>query len=263
MPALTIDSVDDTTDQLEITGHGLLTGDGAARIRNVGGALPAPLGAGIDYWIIRVDADHIKIATSQAAALAGTAINLSDTGSGTHILEVGLPFTRWTTYAAGSQVKSRDLNSMEDEIIAAYGRVGGDREIWIDAADMSSAGSAATQGMNATTGETSWTFAVGNRVACGVPGLRQGETIKAIKARADSTPSTGALEIKLWKRTSAAAPAQVGSTLTHSNTGSDQTHTLASPELVAAGSSYRLAVACTAGAPVLYELCVVVGRGDD
>jgi hypothetical protein len=117
MPALTISAVNTGTDALTITAHGLNTGDGACNALNIGGgALPSPLVAATSYWVIRVDANTIKLATSQANALAGTAIDITTTGSGTNQILIGLPFLRNTTYAAGAQVKSVDLNALQDNV---------------------------------------------------------------------------------------------------------------------------------------------------
>jgi hypothetical protein len=126
MPALTITAVDHNTDQLTITGHGLLTGAGPAAVRNVGGVHPTGLAAVTDYWIIRVDDNTIKLADSSANALAGTAINLTGNGSGTNILELGIPYRRARTYVprsvdvAGARLKSADLNAMQDALTAIY-----------------------------------------------------------------------------------------------------------------------------------------------
>jgi len=46
--------------------------------------LPTPLVVGTTYYAIRVDATHIKVATSLANANAGIAIDLTDVGTGTH-----------------------------------------------------------------------------------------------------------------------------------------------------------------------------------
>jgi hypothetical protein len=124
MPALLITAVTNGADTLTIVGHGLVTGDGGAdgaAVRNVGdGALPSPLAALTGYWIIRVDNDTIKLATSQANAMLGTAINLTTDGSGTNYLEIGIPFRHHTDYAVGSQVKSADLDSMELSLKAIH-----------------------------------------------------------------------------------------------------------------------------------------------
>jgi len=53
------------------------------------GAVPSPLVVGIVYYAINVDATHIKVATTPVLAAAGTAIDLTDVGSGTHTLDIG------------------------------------------------------------------------------------------------------------------------------------------------------------------------------
>lgn len=53
------------------------------------GEVPAPLVTGIVYYAIRVDATHIKVASTPVLAAAGTAIDLTDVGSGTHTLDIG------------------------------------------------------------------------------------------------------------------------------------------------------------------------------
>ena len=59
-----------------------------ARIRfKTTDTLPDPLGVDTIYWAIRVSATEIKIATSQTNAQAGTAINLTDQGTGTHTVQ--------------------------------------------------------------------------------------------------------------------------------------------------------------------------------
>lgn len=52
------------------------------------GTLPAGLSTGVDYYVIVVDANTIKLATSLANAQAGTAINITDYGTdgATHTL---------------------------------------------------------------------------------------------------------------------------------------------------------------------------------
>ena len=53
------------------------------------GVVPAPLVTGTIYFAINVDATHIQVATTPVNAAAGTDINLTDVGSGTHTLDVG------------------------------------------------------------------------------------------------------------------------------------------------------------------------------
>jgi len=52
-------------------------------------ALPAPLIAGTAYYAINVDATHIKVAATAVLAAAGTQLDITDVGSGTHTLDVG------------------------------------------------------------------------------------------------------------------------------------------------------------------------------
>lgn len=62
------------------TGHGYLTGD-VGRL-TTSGSLPTGFALSTDYHVIKVDADHYKLASSQANALAGTAIIPTAAGSG-------------------------------------------------------------------------------------------------------------------------------------------------------------------------------------
>ncbi|HEX3766151.1 MAG TPA: hypothetical protein VHW23_45965 [Kofleriaceae bacterium] len=112
MPALTF-TADHTTGQLTIPAHGMLTGDGAAGVIAAGGALPAggALTEAGSYWVIRVDADHLKLATSNADALAGTAVSFSDNGSGTMFLLVNLPFRVPRIAAPLTQIRHEDFNA--------------------------------------------------------------------------------------------------------------------------------------------------------
>ncbi|MDD5011703.1 MAG: hypothetical protein PHQ00_06230, partial [Phycisphaerae bacterium] len=55
------------------------------------GTLPAPLEAGTNYYVIKISDVCIKLAASSADATAGTAIDLTDTGSGIHTLQLEIP----------------------------------------------------------------------------------------------------------------------------------------------------------------------------
>lgn len=67
-----------------LTAHGFETGDGLYLTTT--GALPTGLAANTRYFAIRVDANTIRLATSYANAIAGTAIATSGSQSGTHSL---------------------------------------------------------------------------------------------------------------------------------------------------------------------------------
>lgn len=69
---------------ITIASHGYATGLKAA-LTTSAADLPAGLSA-TNYWVIKIDANTIKLATSAANALAGTAVNFTDSGTGTHTL---------------------------------------------------------------------------------------------------------------------------------------------------------------------------------
>lgn len=74
------------TDVIAKTGHGMLTGHGPVRL-STSGVLPAGLAAATDYWIIRVDDNSFKLATTKENADAGTAVDITGAaGGGTHTL---------------------------------------------------------------------------------------------------------------------------------------------------------------------------------
>ena len=56
------------------------------RVSNAGGALPGGLTAGVDYYAINIGSTTMKVATSYVNAIAGTAVNITDAGTGTHRL---------------------------------------------------------------------------------------------------------------------------------------------------------------------------------
>lgn len=67
----------------------LLTG---TRVRlTTSGTLPAGVTTATDYYYIRLTDSTFELATSYANAIAGTAINITDTGSGTHTITWLLP----------------------------------------------------------------------------------------------------------------------------------------------------------------------------
>ena len=80
--ARTITAVDPVTDQLTIAGHGLTVGTGPAFVTS-SGTMPGGTARGQGYLVIPVDANTVKIAASIGDAIEGTAIDLTDAGSGT------------------------------------------------------------------------------------------------------------------------------------------------------------------------------------
>lgn len=67
-----------------LVGHGLLTSDPVYLTTT--GALPTGLSVNTRYWAIKVTDDTFRLATSQANADAGTAINTTGSQSGVHTL---------------------------------------------------------------------------------------------------------------------------------------------------------------------------------
>lgn len=75
-----ISAVDITNDTITLEDHGYETGQAVIYDARGGGAL-AGLVSGTTYYVIRIDSDTIKLATSAANALANTSINLTGTGN--------------------------------------------------------------------------------------------------------------------------------------------------------------------------------------
>lgn len=65
-----------------ITAHGQVTGS-LGQVSNSGGGLPAGLAAITNYYVIVVDANTVKFATSLANAVAGTEVDITGNGTGT------------------------------------------------------------------------------------------------------------------------------------------------------------------------------------
>ena len=78
---ITVTAVDDAANTLTKVAHTLLTGDGPVQMEGVD--LPLNLAEDTNYWIIRVDADKVKLAANFVDAMNGVAIDLGDAGSGT------------------------------------------------------------------------------------------------------------------------------------------------------------------------------------
>lgn len=79
-------TADNATEIFSKVAHTLKTGDGPFQVSNSGGALPSGLSAATDYWVIKIDADTFKLATSLANALAGTNLLISTNGTGTQTI---------------------------------------------------------------------------------------------------------------------------------------------------------------------------------
>jgi hypothetical protein len=78
------------------------------------GTLPAGLATATDYYLIKVSDTTYKLATSYANAIAGTQINITDAGTGTHTLNWLLP-----RYTNGAGVQAIIFNSNATALGAA------------------------------------------------------------------------------------------------------------------------------------------------
>ncbi len=74
------DAIDDI---ITAADHGLLTGDGPLTLTTET-TLPAGLSTSTNYWVIKLTDDTFSLASTLALALAGTAVNVTDDGTGVH-----------------------------------------------------------------------------------------------------------------------------------------------------------------------------------
>lgn len=83
-----VEVVNPVTDRLTLTAHAYVNVDGAVRLTTTG-VLPA-LATGTlvnrDVWLIVVDANTVKLAGSRADAITGTALDITDVGTGVHTI---------------------------------------------------------------------------------------------------------------------------------------------------------------------------------
>jgi len=110
-------TADDTTDICTYTStanfpSNILTG---TRVRlTTSGTLPAGLATATDYYVIKVSDTTFQLATSYANAVAGTAINITSTGTGTQTITWLLP-----RYTNGAGVQAIFFNSNATALGAA------------------------------------------------------------------------------------------------------------------------------------------------
>lgn len=101
--------VNTTTDVITVSSN-LSLYTGQAVTLSSSGTLPGGLSAGT-YYIIRVSATTVKLASSRANAVAGTAIDLTSTGSGTHTITLTL-----TSRTAGDVLGEENHTLAKDEM---------------------------------------------------------------------------------------------------------------------------------------------------
>ena len=78
------------------------------------GTLPAGLATGTDYYTIKVSDTTLELASSYANAVAGTQINITDAGTGTHTIATILP-----RYTNGNGVQAYFVNTNATALGAA------------------------------------------------------------------------------------------------------------------------------------------------
>jgi hypothetical protein len=102
-----------------------VTGDKVKVYAGPGGTVPAPLVEGTVYYVIAVTATTIKLATSAANATAGTAIDLTDTGTVFFRIEVAA--TTAITLAALLDIPEFASYIMQSVKVKAMGKEGDPR----------------------------------------------------------------------------------------------------------------------------------------
>lgn len=81
--------------------HTLQTGDGPVFVANSGGALPTGLAAATGYYVVKADADTLKLATTRANAFAGVTIDITGDGTGTQTMSSTAATRRPAVIASG------------------------------------------------------------------------------------------------------------------------------------------------------------------
>ena len=108
-----------TTDICTCAGHGYNTGD-RVQVSNSGGGLPTGLSAATTYFIIRLTADTFSLATTDALATAGTAIDITGAGTGTQTI-VGYENVTGLFFSAESIAIRAGIPSQTSELASILG----------------------------------------------------------------------------------------------------------------------------------------------
>ncbi len=118
-------AVSTTADTITIASHGMVTG--AKIALTTAGTLPTGVTA-TTYWMIKVDANTLKFASSLANAAAGTAVDLTTPGIGTHTLT---PALLVTTGAVAKLQVSNDGTNFTDVTSATVTITTAGSSMWI------------------------------------------------------------------------------------------------------------------------------------
>jgi microcystin-dependent protein len=109
-------AVNITTKEITVTGHQYRRTGFRVRVSSTG-TIISGLAINTNYYVIVVDANTIKLATTRANAIAGTAINLTSQGTGTHTISQaeGPDFLSRTAVNGGNA--GDNVGSLEEDSI--------------------------------------------------------------------------------------------------------------------------------------------------
>ena len=107
-------AVNITTEEITVTGHQYRRTGFRVRVSSTG-TIIGGLAINTDYYVIVVDVNTIKLATTRANAIAGTAINLTSQGTGTHTISQaeGPDFSSRTAVNGGNA--GDNIGSLEED----------------------------------------------------------------------------------------------------------------------------------------------------
>ena len=121
------------TDICTAVAHGMVTGLKCQLTTTT--TLPAGLAAITDYFVINLSADTFSLASSLANALAGTVVDITDTGTGTHTitavavstatvaLQISNNESSWLDVGTATDISSNAEVIIQDEANYAFARV--------------------------------------------------------------------------------------------------------------------------------------------
>jgi microcystin-dependent protein len=112
-------AVNITTEEITVTGHSYRRTGFRVRVSS-SGTIIGGLAISTDYYVIIVNANTIKLATTRANALAGTAINLTSQGTGTHTISQseGPDFSLRTAVNGGNS--GDNVGSLEEDAFRSH-----------------------------------------------------------------------------------------------------------------------------------------------
>ena len=112
-------AVNITTEEITVTGHQYKRNGFRVRVSSTG-TIIGGLAINTDYYVIIVDANTIKLATTRANAIIGTAINLTSQGTGVHTISQseGPDFSSRTAVNGGNA--GDNVGSLEEDAFRSH-----------------------------------------------------------------------------------------------------------------------------------------------